>query len=47
MQYSALISNIVTEVLNLAKEHQEVRVTDKVTSVTFDFTDRAKSVPGA
>jgi len=28
---------IVTQVLNLSKKHQEGRVTEKVTHVTFDF----------
>ncbi|WP_043883843.1 helix-turn-helix domain-containing protein [Caldanaerobacter subterraneus] len=38
-QYSMLLSSVVTEVLNLARQHQKGRVTDEVTSVTFDFTE--------
>jgi hypothetical protein len=38
-QHAALIKKIVTEVLALAKQHQEGRVTKKVTFVTFDFTE--------
>jgi len=34
-QHSALSSSVVTDVLNLARQHQEGRVTDEVTSVTF------------
>ena len=34
-QYSALLSRIVTDVLEFARSHQEGRVTDEVTSVTF------------
>ena len=39
-QYSALISNILTNVLDLCKLHQEGRVTEEVTSVSFNFTER-------
>jgi len=39
-QYSALLSNVVTDVLEFCKKHQEGRVTDKVTMVTFNFTER-------
>jgi len=38
-QYSALLSSIVTDVLILAKAHQAGRVTEKVTPVTFNFTE--------
>ena len=39
-QYSALLINIkVTQVLNIAKQHQKGRVTKEVTHVTFDFTE--------
>ena len=38
-QYSALLENVVTEVLEIAKSYQEGRVTDKVTNVTFNFTE--------
>lgn len=38
-QYSVLLSSVVTEVLNLARQHQKGRVTDEVTTVTFDFTE--------
>lgn len=38
-QYSALLGNVVTEVLELARSHQRGRVTDEVTSVTFNFTE--------
>jgi len=34
-QYSALLNNVVTDVLQLARAHQDGRVTDEVTSVTF------------
>ena len=37
--YSQLLSAIVTSVLNLAKQCQVGRVTEKVTMVTFDFTE--------
>jgi predicted transcriptional regulator len=37
-QYSAVLNNVVTQVLDLAREYQEGRVTDKVTNVTFNFT---------
>jgi predicted transcriptional regulator len=38
-QYSAVLNNVVTQVLDLAREYQEGRVTDKVTNVTFNFTE--------
>lgn len=38
-QYSALLNNVVTDVLDTAREHQEGRVTDEVTDVTFEFTE--------
>lgn len=38
-QYGALLKSIVTQVLELAKKHQKGRVTEKVTNVTFDFTE--------
>jgi site-specific DNA-methyltransferase (adenine-specific) len=38
-QYSVLLNKIVTQVLELAKDHQEGRVTEKVTNVTFTFTE--------
>ena len=38
-QYGALLNKIVTQVLNLAKQHQAGRVTEKVTNVTFTFTE--------
>lgn len=37
--HSALSEKVVTEVLNLAKAHQKGRVTEKVTIVTFEFTE--------
>jgi len=37
--YSMLLSRIVTQVLDLSKKHQEGRVTEKVTHVTFNFTE--------
>ena len=33
------ISTVVTQVLNLARQHQNGRVTPEVTSVTFNFTE--------
>lgn len=39
-QYSMVIRNIVTTVLDLVKKHQEGRVTEKDTVVTFKFTER-------
>jgi len=41
-QYSAVLNNVVTQVLDLAREYQEGRVTDKVTNVTFNFTEWCK-----
>ena len=38
-QYSALINNILTPILNLAKEHQLGRVSDNLTIVSFDFSE--------
>jgi len=38
-QYSATLSKIVTQVLEFCKQHQKGRVTEKVTNVTFDFTE--------
>jgi len=34
-----LLDHIVTQVLDLAKQHQENRVTENVTDVTFNFTE--------
>jgi hypothetical protein len=34
-----VLNNVVTQVLDLAREYQEGRVTDKVTNVTFNFTE--------
>ncbi len=39
-QYSVLLNSIVTNVLDLAKQHKSGRVTEKVTMVTFLFTER-------
>ena len=39
-QYSALLINIkVTPILDIARKHQEDRVTKDVTGVTFNFTE--------
>jgi hypothetical protein len=38
-QHSALLTSIVTKVLQLALAHQQGRVTEEVTTVTFDFTE--------
>lgn len=38
-QYSMLLNKIVTQVLDLSKNHQEGRVTEKVTQVTFNFSE--------
>ena len=38
-QYSMLLNKIVTQVLDLSKKHQEERVTEKVTQVTFNFSE--------
>jgi hypothetical protein len=38
-QYSALLSNIVTKIIEMAKLHQKGRVTNMVTDVTFNFTE--------
>lgn len=34
-QHSALLGNVVTKTLEIARNHQEGRVTDEVTTVTF------------
>lgn len=39
-QYGAILSNVVTTNLDLAKHHQHGRVTDEVTMVTVDFNER-------
>ena len=36
---SKVIKNVVAEILNFAKTHQEGRVTPKVAIATFDFTE--------
>ena len=38
-QYSALLSTVVTQVLNLARQYQIGRVTPEVTFATFNFTE--------
>jgi len=38
-QYGVLINKIVTNILDLCKSHQQGRVTEKVTNVTFNFTE--------
>ena len=44
----AVLDKIVTQVLDLARQHQKGRVTQNVTCVTFDFTDRlGKRLDGA
>lgn len=38
-QYSALLNKIVTDIMELARKHQTDRVTNKVTNVTYNFTE--------
>ena len=38
-QYSALLKNILTDILLLTKDHQVGRVSKKLTTVSFDFTE--------
>lgn len=38
-QHISLLNNVVTGILNLARNHQEGRVTSSVTDVTFDFSE--------
>ena len=37
--YSKLLNNIVAQVLDIAKKHQEDRATKKVAHATFNFTE--------
>ena len=39
MQYSALLSKILTPILDLCKQHQIGRVSEKLTRVSFDFSE--------
>lgn len=38
-QYSSLLSNVVTRVLEMARNHQKGRGTDEVPNGTFNFTE--------
>lgn len=38
-QYSALLKNILTQVLDFAKKYQIDRVSEELTNVSFDFTE--------
>ena len=38
-RYVQILNNIVTEVLDFAKQHQIGRVTNNVTNVSFNFTE--------
>ena len=39
MQYSALLNNL-TNLFEICKQHQEGRVSENLTTVTFNFTER-------
>jgi len=39
MQYSALLGNILTRILDLCRQYQKGRVSEKLTGVSFDFTE--------